>query len=272
MTGPSRSIPPPGLELVPGEPARRTLQSPSIHAPVIDLEDIAMFEDLLEDVRRCGLTPSSRARELMLNSGMWAVIGYRFRRRLFTSRMPRPVRWLLNVPSVLAQLFAEVTTGIQLPSSAAIGPGLYIPHAGCIVVNSRAVIGSHCTIAQGVTIGHGGGGGKPMDSCPVIGDRVYMGPGSIIIGPITIGDDALIGAGAVVIRSIPSRGVAVGNPARVISRAGSFDLIEYPGLDDDPARKRSLAEAGRSGPTEDSAAVGSGTSSSHQTLVTGVVP
>ena len=231
-----------------------------------------MFEDLLEDIRRCGLTPSARARELMLNPGMWAVIGYRFRRRLFTARIPRPVRWLLNIVAVQAQLFAEVTTGIQLPSSAAIGPGLYIPHTGCMVVASRAVIGGRCTIAHGVTIGHGGGGGNPTSGCPVIGDRVYIGPGSIIIGPITIGDDALIGAGAVVTRPVPSRGVAVGNPARVISRAGSFELIEYPGMGDDPARRLSLAEVGRSDLTGDFLATQTGPSTSRPPLINGANP
>jgi serine O-acetyltransferase len=183
------------------------------------------------------------AREVVLTPGMWAVIGYRFRRWLFTTRMPRIVRWPLNVVAVLVQLAAEIATNVELPSSAAIGAGLYIPHTGYIVVASRAVIGRHCTLTQGVTIGHGGGGGNSSRDCPVVGDRVYVGPGSAIIGPVAIGSDALIGAGAVVIRSVPPRGVAVGNPARVISHAGSFDLIEYPGMDRDPERLASQAEA-----------------------------
>jgi serine O-acetyltransferase len=172
---------------------------------------------------------------------MWAVVGYRFRRWLFTTRMPRLVRWPLKVVAVLVQLAAEIATNIELPSSAAIGPGLYIPHTGYIVVGSRAVIGRQCTLAQGVTIGHGGGGKSSRD-CPVLGDRVYVGPGSAIIGPVTIGSDALIGVGAVVVRSVPTRGVAVGNPARIISHAGSFDLIDYPGRDRDPERLASQAE------------------------------
>jgi serine acetyltransferase len=77
----------------------------------------------------------------------------------------------------------------------------------------------------------------------VIGNRVYVGPGSAIIGPLTVGDDALIGVGAVVIRSVPPRGVVVGNPARIISFSGSFDLIDYPCMDEDPARLASLAAA-----------------------------
>jgi serine O-acetyltransferase len=181
-------------------------------------------------------------REIALTPGMWAVIGYRFRRWVFTTRMARPVRCLLNIPAMIVQVIVEATTCIQLPGSASIERGLYIPHTGFIVVSSRAVIGRHCTIAQGVTIGHGGGGGKSLNDCPVIGDRVYLGPGSIIIGPITIGEDALIGAGAVVTRSVPPRGVAVGNPAWIISMAGSFELIEYPGMEQDPDRMASLAQ------------------------------
>jgi serine O-acetyltransferase len=108
-------------------------------------------------------------------------------------------------------------------------------------VSSGAVIGRFCTLTQGVTIGHRGGGGGQRRGVPRIGDRVYLGPGSAVIGPITVGDDALIGVGAVVTRSVPARGVVVGNPARLISTAGSFDLIEYPGMDHDPSRQASLA-------------------------------
>jgi serine O-acetyltransferase len=109
------------------------------------------------------------------------------------------------------------------------------------MVGSHVVIGRHCTLTQGVTIGHAGGGSHTTDKNPVIGDRVYIGPGAIIIGPITIGNDALIGAGAVVTRSVPDRGVAVGNPARVISHKGSFDLISYPGMEQDEERIAALA-------------------------------
>ena len=202
-----------------------------------------MFANLAEDVRRCGSSPYERVREVVLTPGMWAVIGYRYRRWVFTTRMPKLLRFVLNVLGVMVQLFTEVATQVQLPSSASIGPGLYVPHTGYIVVSSRAVIGRHCTLAQGVTIGHAGGGGKPEGGCPVLGDRVYVGPGSALIGPLTVGDDALIGVGAVVTRSVPSRGVVAGNPARLFSRNGSFDLISYPGMEQDRDRGASLALA-----------------------------
>jgi hypothetical protein len=63
-----------------------------------------------------------------------------------------------------------------------------------------------------------------------------------VIGPITIGDDSLIGVGAVVIDSVPPRGVVVGNPARMVSREGSFLLVDFEGIDGDLGRLRSLAD------------------------------
>ena len=83
---------------------------------------------------------------------------------------------------------------------------------------------------------------KTLDS-PVIGNRVYVGPGAAILGPVNIGDDVLIGANAVLIDSVSSRAVVVGNPARVISRQGSFQLINYPSMEYDAERLASLAEA-----------------------------
>ncbi len=73
------------------------------------------------------------------------------------------------------------------------------------------------------------------------------------LGDVEVGDDALIGAGAVVVRSVPARAVVVGNPARIISYKGSFDLIRYPGMESDPARIASLdaARAQRGIPTNE---------------------
>jgi serine O-acetyltransferase len=141
----------------------------------------------------------------------------------------------------------SVATNIELPAGAAIGPGLYIAHTGYIVLSPAVVLGHHCTLTQGVTIGHRGGGTETSRECPVIGNRVYIGPGAAVIGPLTIGDDALIGVNAVVTRSIPPRGVAVGNPARVISLKGSFQLIAYPGMDADRERVSALAAADETG-------------------------
>ena len=205
-----------------------------------------MFDIVREDLGRYGRTPGERLRAVLLTPGAWAVLIYRFRRWEQRTRLPGPLGWPTKVLSLLAQWWAEVATNIQLPLSAEIGPGLLIPHTGYVVLSTRAKIGRNCTLTQGVTIGHARGGSANRQGVPVLGDRVYVGPGAAVIGPITVGDDALVGVGAVVLRSVPPRGVAVGNPARVISRRGSFDLIDYPGKYDDSGRS-SVADEGHEG-------------------------
>jgi serine O-acetyltransferase len=200
-----------------------------------------MFGNLRRDFRNCGTTFRGRAREMLLNPAMWAVVGYRFRRWVYTRRLPKLLRLPLTLVAAPVQVAAEVATGIQLSAAAAIGPGLYMPHTGTTVVGSGSVIGANCTLCHGVTIGHRGGSDPARSGSPVFGDRVYIGPGSAVVGPLTVGDDAVVGIAAVVIRSVPPRGVVAGNPARVLSHAGSFDLVRYPGMDEDPARLASLA-------------------------------
>ena len=202
-----------------------------------------MLPNLYRDIGRCGQSPRQRAFQVVSNPGMWAVFGYRFCRWVYLLRAHWLIQKPLNVVAHIVTVFVQVTTHITLPSRANIGPGLHVPHVGCIVVNSQAVIGSNCTLAQGVTIGHRGGGRETMGGSPNVGDRVYIGPGAAVIGAITIGDDALIGVGAIVTKSVPPRGVVAGNPARLISRRGSFDLIDYPGMDSDQQRQASAALA-----------------------------
>jgi serine O-acetyltransferase len=201
-----------------------------------------MFPNLGEDLRRYG-GPRRQFKALLLAPPVWAIVAYRFRRCIHAARMPSALRLPLKVVGRLAALFVEAVTHIELPPQAIIGPGLFLPHAGFVIVASNATIGSHCTLAQGVSIGHRAGGRELSFDSPVIGDRVYVGPGAAILGPVTVGDDVLIGANAVVINSVPPRAVVVGNPASVISMQGSFNLISYPSMGGDPERVASLAEA-----------------------------
>src|SRR5262245_24284971 len=91
--------------------------------------------------------------------------------------------------------------GIELPRPTSLGPGLYIGHFGGITISRHAKIGMRCSISQNVTIGVSGQGEK--GGAPVIGDDVYIGPGARLFGKITIGDNAKIGANAVIHRDIP---------------------------------------------------------------------
>ena len=68
-------------------------------------------------------------------------------------------------------------------------------------------------------------------------DRVHMGANAVILGKITIGNDAVIGPGAVVMNSVPPCGVAMGNPARVVGDSGSFEFVNYDGMENDSERK-----------------------------------
>jgi serine O-acetyltransferase len=202
-----------------------------------------VMENLQRDYARFGVSRGERLRELLFNTGSWAVVSYRLRRALHQCRGPRILRLMLNACGMAIKVITEVLTHIEIPASVEIGPGLSIPHTGYIIIHSRAKLGANCTLTTGVVIGHGGGSKSGTLGCPTIGDRVYLGPGATLIGPITIGDDALIAPGAIVTRSVPPRGVVGGNPAKLISLRGSFDLIEYPGMLADASRSRSLAEA-----------------------------
>lgn len=98
--------------------------------------------------------------------------------------------------------------------------GVHISH-GKIVVGSIAKLGCNCKILSDVTIG--GQGRYDKHGAPQIGDRVFIGSGAKIIGNITIADDVVIGANAVVIHSITESGITVaGNPAKKVSNTGSF--------------------------------------------------
>ncbi|GGM86268.1 serine acetyltransferase [Dyadobacter beijingensis] len=114
-----------------------------------------------------------------------------------------------------------VKYGIQIPLSVKIGKGLLLPHFGGIVVNSQSRIGDNCTLLHNVTIGNTKRGEKK--GAPSIGNRVYIGPGAVIVGGIVVGDNVLIAPNSYVNLDVPSNSVVVGNPARVIARENATD-------------------------------------------------
>lgn len=113
--------------------------------------------------------------------------------------------------------------GYDIPAETTVGPGFYIGHFGGIVISSMVVIGMNCNISQGVTIGFNPRGSKK--GFPKIGNKVYIAPGAKVIGGISIGDNAAIGANAVVIDDVPENAVVAGNPARIVSFKGSAEYI-----------------------------------------------
>jgi len=103
--------------------------------------------------------------------------------------------------------------GIEIPYTATIGRGVIVEHQGGIVVHGASVIGDGSIIRQNCTLGLRSL--DRLDEAPIIGKRVNIGAGAVIIGRVTIGDDAAIGANAVVMRDVPASALAVGVPAVV---------------------------------------------------------
>ncbi|ELR96460.1 serine O-acetyltransferase [Gloeocapsa sp. PCC 73106] len=104
--------------------------------------------------------------------------------------------------------------GIELPYCVKLGRRVIIEHQSCIVIHGDCVIGDDCVIRQGVTMGNRYLD-KPFDA-PQLGARVNVGAGAKILGKVIIGDDASIGANAVVLSDIPTGKTAVGIPAKII--------------------------------------------------------
>lgn len=116
------------------------------------------------------------------------------------------------IPKVF-QLLIFLFFNAVIPYKTSIGKNCIIAHGGSgVVIHEEAIIGNNVLICQQVTIGGTGIG----QSLPVIGNDVYIGAGAKIIGPVIIGDNSVVGANAVVTKSIPSRCVAAGVPAKII--------------------------------------------------------
>ena len=110
---------------------------------------------------------------------------------------------------------ARRITGIEIHPGAKIGKNLFIDHGMGVVIGETAEIGDNVTIFHGVTLG-GIGGEKGEKRHPTVEDDVLIGSGAKILGPLTIGKGAKIGANSVVLDDVPAYATAVGAPARII--------------------------------------------------------
>jgi serine O-acetyltransferase len=134
-------------------------------------------------------------------------------------------RFILFPFSRLILRHFEIKYGISISYRTRIGSGFYIGHFGGIIVNPKAIIGKNCNISHQVTLGVANRGIRK--GYPVIGDNVYLGPGSKVIGNVHVGNKAAVGANCVVTRDVPENGVVVGVPGKVISLEGSIGYINH---------------------------------------------
>ena len=125
-----------------------------------------------------------------------------------------------KVPAIprIFSMFARFLTGIEIHQGATIGRGFFIDHGMGVVIGETAEIGDNVTLFQGVTLG--GTGKEKGKRHPTIEDNVVIATGASVLGAITIGKNARVGAGAVVIQDVPENCTVVGVPGRVTVCSG----------------------------------------------------
>ena len=186
-------------------------------ASIAELRDY-LRADLFRYRQRTGFWVSLRC--FLKNPGFRTTCCFRIRKFL----APRPLARLFCAP-IFALLGNHTARkyGIRIPVSARIGRGLMIGHWGGIWINPKAVIGENCNLNNDVSIGSAGPVAKLGH--PVIGDRVFIGPGARISGNIRVGDDSVIAANSFLTKSVQRGSVVVGVPAEVASKGGSAGFI-----------------------------------------------
>jgi serine O-acetyltransferase len=166
----------------------------------------------------------SRLEVFLCYSGLHAVWFYRIDHWLWNQHF-----FLLG--RLLSQ-FARFLTGVEIHPGAQIGRRLFIDHASGVVIGETAIVGDDVTLYQGVTLG--GTGKEQGKRHPTIEDGVVAGSGAKILGNITVGKNCRIGAGSVVLRSVPEDSTVVGVPGHIIFREGKRVVIIDPKQINDP--------------------------------------
>jgi serine O-acetyltransferase len=178
-----------------------------------------MFRRLIEDldaVIERDPAVKTKIEAFFCYPGIHALIFYRishsfYRKKLF---------FIARLISQLGRLF----TGIEIHPGATIGNRLFIDHGMGVVIGETAEVGDDVTIYQGVTLG---GTGKDIGKRhPTIHNNVTIGSGAKILGPITVGENSKIGAGAVVVRCVPPNTTAVGVPAHTEKKSNDNVKID----------------------------------------------
>lgn len=170
-----------------------------------------MFDRVKQDIK-CVFERDPAARNLwdVLTTypGVHAIIWYRLAHFLWG----KGLKWLARFIATTARWF----TGIEIHPAAKIGERVFIDHGMGVVIGETAEIGNDCTLYHGVTLG--GTSWKEGKRHPTLGERVVVGAGAKILGPIYVGDDARIGSNAVVVKDVPQDKTVVGIPGRIVHK------------------------------------------------------
>ena len=172
-----------------------------------------MFKQIREDietVKKRDPAARSTIEILFLYPGLKAVRMHR--RANFFYR-----HGFMFIARMISQRCSRIT-GIEIHPAAKLGKHFFIDHGTGVVIGETAEVGENVTLYQGVTLG---GTGKELGKRhPTLGNNVMVGAGAKILGPVIIGDNSRIAAGAVVVHNVPPDSTAVGIPAQVIKREG----------------------------------------------------
>jgi serine O-acetyltransferase len=169
----------------------------------------SLFSLIKEDIGCVRLRdPAARSQleTLLTYPGIHAVIWYRIAHRLWIAGWRFPAR--------LLSWLGRFLTNVDIHPGARIGRRFFIDHGACVVIGETAEVGDDVTLYHGVTLG--GVSWSPGKRHPTLEDRVVVGAGAKILGPITVGCGSRIGANSVVIENTPPDVTVVGIPARVV--------------------------------------------------------
>ena len=173
---------------------------------------IATLREDLRNARTHDPAARSDAENALVYSGLHAIWSHRLAHRMWE------IPALRGPARILAQL-TRFLTGIEIHPGASIGRRFFIDHGMGVVIGETTEIGDDVMVYHGVTLG-----GRSMEKGkrhPTIGDRVTIGAGAKILGPVHIGDDSAIGANAVVTHDVAPESIATGIPAVVRPRAAA---------------------------------------------------
>ncbi|WP_108263653.1 serine O-acetyltransferase [Mangrovicoccus ximenensis] len=138
--------------------------------------------------------------------GLHAAVAHRVAHALWTRGWRFAARFIAYL--------SRAVTAIDIHPGAKIGPGFFIDHGAGVVIGETAEIGTNVTLYHGVTLG--GVSWSPGKRHPTLGDNVMVGAGAKILGPITVGAGARVGANSVVVSEVPPEATVIGIPARLV--------------------------------------------------------
>lgn len=164
----------------------------------------------LESVMKHDPAARNRFEVILTYSGFHALVMYRFAHFMYVHNY----KLVARIVSQIAKFF----TGIEIHPGAKIGSGVFIDHGEGVVIGETSEIGNNVVIYQGVTLG--GTGKDKGKRHPTIEDNVMISAGAKVLGPFTVGKNAKIGAGSIVLNEVPANATVVGVPGRVVKLNG----------------------------------------------------